>query len=150
MLSLVAGRLAQMAATLLVVSALVWLVMGLMPGDPADLAMMSDPALTAADIERLRAAHGLDRPLHERYLGWLAAVLRGEFGFSRLYAVPAAQVLWPALGSTLVLLGASSRWPRGSAPCSACWPRRGRAGRRRWTRSRCWRNPCPASGSASC
>src|ERR687894_3089285 len=96
-----------MAATLLVVSALVWLVMRLMPGDPADLAMMADPALTAADIERLRAAHGLDRPLHERYLSWLSAVLRGEFGFSRLYAVPAAQVLWPALRSTLVLLGAS-------------------------------------------
>jgi peptide/nickel transport system permease protein len=34
-------------------------------------------------------------------------VLRGEFGFSRLYAVPVARVLWPALGSTLVLLGAS-------------------------------------------
>ena len=57
---LIAGRLAQMAATLLVVSALVWLVMGLMPGDPADLAMMADPALTPADIKRLRAAHGLD------------------------------------------------------------------------------------------
>ena len=49
--------------------------------------------LTAADIERLRAAHGLDQPLHERYFAWLSAVLRGEFGFSRLYAVPAAQVL---------------------------------------------------------
>jgi peptide/nickel transport system permease protein len=106
-LSLVAGRLLQMAATLLAVSALVWLVMGLMPGDPADLAMMADPALTAADIERLRAAHGLDLPLHERYGGWLAAVLRGEFGFSRLYAVPAERVLWPALRSTLVLFGAA-------------------------------------------
>jgi peptide/nickel transport system permease protein len=106
-LGLIAGRLAQMAATLLAVSALVWLVMGLMPGDPADLAMMADPALTPADVERLRGAHGLDRPLHERYLAWLAAVLRGEFGFSRLYAVPAAQVLWPALRSTLVLLGLS-------------------------------------------
>lgn len=107
MLGLIAGRLAQMAVTLLVVSALVWLVMGLMPGDPADLAMMADPALTTADIERMRALHGLDRPLHERYLPWLAAVLRGEFGFSRLYAVSAEQVLWPALRSTLVLLGAS-------------------------------------------
>ena len=105
MLRLIAGRLVQMAATLLVVSALIWLVMGLMPGDPADLAMMADPALTAADIARLRAAHGLDQPLHERYLAWLAAVLRGEFGFSRLYAVPAERVLWPALGSTLVLFG---------------------------------------------
>ena len=105
MLRLVASRLVQIAVTLAVVSALTWLAMGLMPGDPVDLAMMSDPALTAADIERMRAVHGLDRPLHERYLAWAAAVLRGEFGFSRLYAVPAAQVLWPALRSTLVLLG---------------------------------------------
>ena len=104
---LILSRLLQMAATLLAVSALVWLVMGLMPGDPADLAMMADPALTAADIERLRALHGLDRPISERYLAWLAAVAQGDFGFSRLYAVPVAQVLWPALASTLVLLGAS-------------------------------------------
>jgi peptide/nickel transport system permease protein len=105
--ALIAARLVQIAATLAVVSALTWLAMGLMPGDPVDLALLSDPALTAEDAARLRAVHGLDRPLHERYLAWAAAVLRGEFGHSRLYAVPAAQVLWPALGSTLVLLGCS-------------------------------------------
>lgn len=99
------ARLGQIALTLLIVSALTWLAMGLMPGDPLDLAMLSNPALSAADIARLRALHGLDRPLHERYLAWLAALLRGEFGYSRLYAVPAQAVLWPALRSTLVLLG---------------------------------------------
>ena len=97
----------QIAVTLAIVSALTWLAMGLMPGDPLDLAMLSDPALTAADVERLRTLHGLDRPLHERYLAWAAAVLRGEFGFSRLYAVPAAAVLWPALAGTLVLVGSA-------------------------------------------
>ncbi len=81
--------------------------MGLMPGDPLDLAMLSDPALTTADVERLRALHGLDRPLHERYLAWAGAVLRGEFGFSRLYAVPAETVLWPALTGTLALVGSA-------------------------------------------
>lgn len=81
--------------------------MGLMPGDPLDLAMLSDPTLSAADIARLRALHGLDRPLYERYFAWAAAVLRGEFGFSRLYAVPASAVLWPALRGTLVLVGSA-------------------------------------------
>lgn len=104
---LIASRLAQIAVTLVILSALIWLAMGLMPGDPLDLAMLSDPGLTAADVARQRALHGLDQPLHRRYLAWAAAVLRGEFGYSRLYAVPAAQVLWPALGSTLVLLGAA-------------------------------------------
>jgi len=107
MFRLIAARLFQITVTLLILSALTWLVMGLMPGDPLDLAMLSDPRLTPEDIERMWALHGLDRPLHERYLAWLASVLRGEFGYSRLYAVPVAQVLWPALASTLVLLGLS-------------------------------------------
>jgi peptide/nickel transport system permease protein len=102
---LIAARLLQIAVTLAIVSALTWLAMGLMPGDPVDLALLSDPALTSADVERLRALHGLDQPLHERYLAWAGAVLRGDFGYSRLFAVPAAQVLWPALWSTLTLLG---------------------------------------------
>lgn len=105
MAQLIVARLAQIAVTLAIVSVLIWLAMGLMPGDPLDLAMLTDPALTAADIARLRALHGLDQPLHARYLAWAGAVLRGEFGHSRLFAVPVAQVLWPALGSTLVLLG---------------------------------------------
>ncbi|MEN0074777.1 MAG: ABC transporter permease [Paracraurococcus sp.] len=105
MLRLIIGRLLQIAVTLLLVSALTWLVMGAMPGDPVDLAMMSDPHLTPEDAMRMRALHGADQPLPQRYLAWAAAVLRGDFGHSRLFAVPAAQVLWPALGSTLVLLG---------------------------------------------
>ncbi|GGC37267.1 peptide ABC transporter permease [Siccirubricoccus deserti] len=105
MLRLIGGRLVQIAVTLVVVSALSWLAMGLMPGDPLDLAMLGDPTLTAADLAKLREIHGLDRPLHERYLAWAAAVLRGDFGYSRLYSVPVQAVLWPALGSTLVLLG---------------------------------------------
>ncbi|RYI96571.1 MAG: ABC transporter permease, partial [Acetobacteraceae bacterium] len=105
MVGLVAGRLGQMVVTLVIVSALVWLAMGLMPGDPLDLAMLSDPAMGAADVARMRALHGLDQPLYQRYLAWAGAVLRGDFGYSRLYAVRAADVLWPALGSTLVLLG---------------------------------------------
>ena len=105
MLRLILGRLVQMAVTLAIVSALIWLAMGLMPGDPLDLAMLSDPAMGPGDLARMRALHGLDQPLHQRYLAWTAAVLRGDFGYSRLYAVRAARVLWPALGSTLVLLG---------------------------------------------
>lgn len=105
MLRLLIGRLLQIAVTLLLVSALTWLVMGAMPGDPVDLAMMSDPHLTPEDAMRMRALHGADQPLLQRYLAWATAVLQGDFGHSRLFAVPAAQVLWPALGSTLVLLG---------------------------------------------
>ena len=107
MLPLIARRLPQAALTLVVLSLAAWFAIGLMPGDPVSLAVLADPRLTAADLDRLRALHGLDRPLGGRWLSWAGAVLRGEFGYSRLYARPAAAVLGPALLSTLALLGAS-------------------------------------------
>jgi peptide/nickel transport system permease protein len=104
---LLAGRLVQIALTLAVLSFAMFLLIGLMPGDPIDLAIAGDPRLTAEDAARLRALHGLDQPLVTRYLAWAAALLQGEFGYSRLFAQPVAQIIGPALGSTLVLLGAA-------------------------------------------
>jgi len=102
---LIAARLLQIALTLAILSACAYGLIGLMPGDPIDLAIAADPRLTAEDAARLRALHGLDQPLIARYLAWAGMVLRGEFGFSRLFAQPVASVLGPALLSTLVLLG---------------------------------------------
>jgi peptide/nickel transport system permease protein len=99
------GRLAQIILTCTLLSFVFYMLLGLMPGDPIDLAIMADPRLTAEDAARLRALHGLDRPILARYLAWGLAVLRGDFGFSRLFAQPVAALLWPALLSTLVLLG---------------------------------------------
>ncbi|GGG22097.1 peptide ABC transporter permease [Caldovatus sediminis] len=107
MLRLVGARLVQIAVTLVALSFCAYGLIGLMPGDPIDLAIAADPRLSAEDAARLRALHGLDRPLLARYGAWAGMVLSGEFGFSRLFAQPAAAVLWPALGSTLVLLGAA-------------------------------------------
>ena len=107
MLKLCAMRLVQMVVTLVLLSAMIWLLIGLMPGDPAELAMAADPRLGAEDIARLRARFGLDQPLWQRWLAWAGAVLRGEFGYSRLFSQPVAELLWPALGSTAVLLGLS-------------------------------------------
>lgn len=99
------ARLVQILVTTAVLSFVFYMLLGLMPGDPIDLAIMADPRLTAEDAARLRALHGLDQPLLARYFAWGAAVLRGDFGFSRLFAQPVAALLWPALLSTLVLLG---------------------------------------------
>jgi peptide/nickel transport system permease protein len=102
-----AGRLVQIGLTLAVLSFAMFLLIGLMPGDPIDLAIAGDPRLTAEDAARLRALHGLDRPLLARYLAWAGALASGEFGYSRLFAQPVAQIIGPALASTLVLLGAA-------------------------------------------
>ena len=105
MLRIVAGRLPQIAITLALLSLAAYLAIGAMPGDPISLAMMADPRLGPADVARMRALHGLDQPLLSRWWAWALGVLHGEFGYSRLFARPAAEVLWPALRGSLVLLG---------------------------------------------
>jgi peptide/nickel transport system permease protein len=105
LIGLLLRRLAQIALTLLVLSAVFFFLIGLMPGDPIAVAIAGDPRLGAEDAARLRALHGLDQPLPIRFAAWLGALAQGEFGHSRLFAQPAAQVLWPALLSTLQLLG---------------------------------------------
>jgi peptide/nickel transport system permease protein len=102
---LIATRLAQAAVTLALLSFAAYALIGLMPGDPIDLAIAGDPRLSAEDAVRLRALHGIDRPLLERYVAWAGRILAGDPGFSRLYARPVAEVMWPALLSSLTLLG---------------------------------------------
>ena len=107
MIRLLAARLVQIAVTMAILSFAMFLLIGLMPGDPIDLAIAGDPRLSAEDAARLRALHGLDQPLLARYAAWVGALLEGRFGHSRLFAQPVAQVIWPALLSTLALVGAA-------------------------------------------
>ena len=92
---------------LLVVSFLIYALIGLMPGDPIDLMLSADPRFTTADAARLKALYGLDRPLLERYLSWLQRALVGDFGYSRLYGQPVFAVIWPRLLNSLLLMGTS-------------------------------------------
>ena len=107
MLSFIGQRLIESAVVLLVMSFVIYGLIGLMPGDPIDLMIQADPNLSAADAERLRALHGLDRPIHERYLTWLNAALEGDLGYSRQFAAPVLDILLPRLGNTVFLMGLS-------------------------------------------
>ncbi len=100
-------RLAETVFLLFVMSFLIYGLIGLMPGDPIDLMISANPDLTAADAQRLRALHGLDRPIIERYGTWLAAALTGDLGYSRLFARPVLEVLGPRLANTALLMGVS-------------------------------------------
>ena len=100
-------RLVETAVVLALMSFVVYALIGLMPGDPVDLMIASDPSLSPADAARLKAIYGLDRPIAERYLAWLGAALQGDFGFSRLTSRPVLEVLIPRLGNTLLLMGLS-------------------------------------------
>ncbi|WP_439514681.1 ABC transporter permease [Oceanibaculum nanhaiense] len=100
-------RLLQGIGVLLVMSFIIYGLLGLMPGDPIDLMIQADPNLTSADIARLKALYGLDRPIMERYANWASAALSGDLGYSRQFSRPVLEVLVPRLGNTLLLMGAS-------------------------------------------
>jgi len=103
----IAQRLAETVAVLLVMSFLVYVLIGLMPGDPVDILISGDPHMTTADAARLRALYGLDQPILERYLAWLMNALHGDFGYSRTFQRPALEILLPRLGNSAILMGVS-------------------------------------------
>ena len=100
-------RLWQSALVLGLMSFAVYSLIGLMPGDPVDLMITADPKITPEDAARLRELYGLNKSIFERYGNWLAAALSGDFGYSRLHAKPVMEVIIPALGNTVTLLGLS-------------------------------------------
>ena len=107
MLHFLFHRLWQSALVLVVMSFVIYALIGLMPGDPIDLMITADPKVTTEDAARLRELYGLDQPILERYGHWLTTALGGDFGFSRLHARPVMEVLVPAIGNTVTLLGLS-------------------------------------------
>ena len=107
MTSYILQRLVESLVVLLLMSFLIFAVIGLMPGDPIDLMISGNPDLTPEDAERLRALHGLDQPIGTRYLNWLGAAVQGDFGYSRLFSKPVMEILLPRLGNTAILMGLS-------------------------------------------
>jgi peptide/nickel transport system permease protein len=100
-----ASRLVEIVVTLALMSFVVYLLIGLMPGDPIDMMIAGDPKMTSEDAARLRAIYGIDKPLLERYLAWAAQALQGNFGYSRSFNQPVLAVLGPRMLNTLELAG---------------------------------------------
>jgi peptide/nickel transport system permease protein len=92
---------AALVATLFFVSALVFVVVRVLPGDPAALIMGTEGSPEAA--ARLREAMGLNRPLPVQYVEWLGGALRGDLGRSIQYDLPVGQLIVSRLPVTLPL-----------------------------------------------
>jgi len=105
MLRFLLRRLSESLIVLLVMSFIIYALLGLMPGDPIDLMIAANPELTSADAQRLKALYGLDLPIHERYLTWLGQALGGDLGFSRLHRQPVMDILLPRLWNSVQLMG---------------------------------------------
>jgi len=91
MSAFLARRLAGLALTLLVASLVVFLVMEVLPGDPA--AIMLGVGAQPDTLAALRAELGLDQPAPLRYLAWLGGLLSGDLGTSYTYDVPVGQLI---------------------------------------------------------
>jgi len=103
----IAQRAIESLAVLLVMSFVVYVLIGLMPGDPIDLLITSRPDLTSEDVARLRELYRLDEPIVDRYWAWLTQAMTGDLGYSRVHAQPVLAVLGPHLANTIWLMGLS-------------------------------------------
>lgn len=98
---LIARRLVAAIFILLVVSVLLFLVLHVLPVDPA--AMSMPPTATIAEIEAHRREMGMDQPLWDQYGIWLVKLLHGELGTSIHFKRSVAGVIFDALPATIEL-----------------------------------------------
>jgi peptide/nickel transport system permease protein len=77
--------------------------MGLMPGDPLDIACNANPHCSPENVAQMKKNLGLDRPIYERYFVWLKAFAQGDMGYSRTYRRPVSEILLPRLGNSFIL-----------------------------------------------
>jgi peptide/nickel transport system permease protein len=98
-------RLAHLVFTIFIVSLIVFFLVRL-KGDP--ISVMAPPTFTSAQIEALREAWGLDRPLIEQYWVFLRRAVTGDFGRSVITGTPATELVLHRLAATLHLAGVAS------------------------------------------
>lgn len=103
MLIYVTRRLLQTVPLLVFISALIYLLLYLMPGDPLYRMLEDVPNLRPQDYERLRKLYGLDDPIYVQYWKWLWQLIQLNPGYSREYGQPVIEIIVPALKNTLVL-----------------------------------------------
>lgn len=99
-------RILHAVPLLLLVSILVFLLIHAAPGGP-DAVFLSNPGVRPEDTERLRRALGLDQPLWTQYVRWLAAFVRGDWGYSFSNNQPVLDRIAERIPAT-VELGAAS------------------------------------------
>ena len=101
MLSYILRRLLGVIPVMAVVGVFVFSLLHLAPGDPA--AIIAGDNATEANIARIRANLGLDRPLLEQFGKWTWATLQGDLGVSMFSNVPVTELVQQRMGPTFSL-----------------------------------------------
>jgi peptide/nickel transport system permease protein len=103
----VARRLLLFIPTLALISIAVFVMLRVLPGDPALVILSGGPGgtgtFTTEQLEALQRQMGLDRPIYVQYVDWLLAMLRGDWGISTRYNVPVLEEIAHRLPTTLEL-----------------------------------------------
>ncbi len=111
MLTFVARRLLTMMLTLVAISALIFVIIQLPPGDYLSTYIMElesqGEMVPPEKIAYLSARYGLDRPLVEQYAVWAFGLLRGDLGYSFEHELPVADLIGDRLILTLILNAAT-------------------------------------------
>jgi peptide/nickel transport system permease protein len=94
-------RLASFVLTLWVASVVVFAVLGLLPGNAAEV-ILGDTA-TPESLAALEAKLGLDQPAWQRYLAWIGGFVRGDLGTSLSYDSPVTELVLERLAVTVPL-----------------------------------------------
>ncbi len=98
---LIAHRIGLGALTLLIVSAVIFTITSLLPGDAAQEAL--GQSATPETVAALRAQYGLDKPGPVRYANWLGGLVTGNLGQSFTAAMPVADLVATRLPKSLLL-----------------------------------------------
>jgi peptide/nickel transport system permease protein len=98
---LIGKRIAASIVTLLLVSAIIFSMVELLPGDAATRILGREA--TPQNLQALREKLNLDRPAPERYATWLSNLVRGDFGASLTSDRRINDILAPRLANTLLL-----------------------------------------------
>jgi len=100
-----ARRLLHLGPVLLGVSLIVFLVLHLAPGDPAEVMLGANA--NKEDLARLRTQLGLDQPLHVQYVTWISHVARGDLGRSLWMKRPVLGEVLERFKATMLLTGSA-------------------------------------------
>ena len=101
MFAYIVRRILATIPTMIVVAVFVFALLHLSPGDPA--AIIAGDTASPADIARIHAELGLDRPLYQQFFDWVWRLLHGDLGISIFTNLPVAQLIAQRVGPTLAL-----------------------------------------------
>ena len=100
---LILYRVGSALLTLFLVSAVVFTISGMLPGDAAQEIL--GQSATPQQVEALRHEMGLDRPAVMRYFDWLGSLIAGDPGMSYVANMPVSEIIADRLPKTLKLAG---------------------------------------------